>query len=76
MFGVSKRVIKKTVTFKKVQGTATLNVAQTVKTYNFKSKDKRFSVKVYSKIKQTLSIETAEENAEEIKTHDGGEAGK
>lgn len=76
MFGVAKRTIKKTVNFKKVEGTATLKVAQTVKTYTFKSKEKVFTVKVYTNIEQTLSIETAEDNEEEIKTHDGGEAGK
>ena len=76
MFGVAKRTIKKTVNFKKVEGTATLKVSQTVKTYNFKSKEKTFTVKVYTNIEQTLSIETAEENAGEVKTHDGGEAGK
>ena len=76
IFGVTKRSKAFNATFNPVDGTATLKVSQEVKTYKFKSNDKEFSATVYGKITRSLSIEVVEEEAEDVKTHDGGTTSK
>ena len=72
LFGISARDAKKTVTFKKVEGTAKLTVKQQVTTYNFESGSQKFSVTVYGKVTENLSIEAAPEVVPVIPTHGGG----
>jgi hypothetical protein len=74
VFGMNKREIRKRVTFKKVDGTATLKVTQQVKVYTIKSGSKRFTATVYGKADLNLSIET--NTPEEVETHDGGSVRK
>ena len=74
VFGANKREIRKRVTFKKVDGTATLNVTQQVKVYTIKSGSKTFTATVYGKADLNLSIET--NTPDEVETHDGGSVRK
>lgn len=72
LFGISARDARKTVTFKRVEGEARLTVKQQVKTYNFRSGNQTFSVTVYGKVTESLSIMAAPEVVPDVPTHGGG----
>ena len=71
MFGrENAEQISKTVSWEKVDGTATVKASQVVKTYKFNSGEKNLEVTVYGKVTTSVSIETT--TPEEVKTHGGG----
>lgn len=72
LYGTAVKDNSKSVTFKKVDGTAKLIVSQEVKDYEYTSGDKTFTVRVYGKINEKLEIEAATEVAPTIPTHNGG----